>query len=214
MAQVKYLVPARGGSTGFPGKNAVLLPFVWKMFPEFHSYSCAISSDDENLLATAPEKVTRIRRPEHLATNEAGMDDVMRHAAEVLELDPDDILVTLYPTYIDRTIQEVHDVVHFLKKREADHVLCAKPIDAEVYMTFQWTENYQAKPTIKHEYYRRQDYPTCFESCPLVIATRVCYLPMLGPRLYTPETLFFPLDRKPIDVDNLSDFVEWARTCE
>lgn len=176
--------------------------------------STTISSDDPALLATAPEHVTRLRRPPELATVDTPINKVMLHAADFLDLDDSDILVTLYPTYIDRTWEDVQKAISYLRKYDAEHLLCAKPMLGKVYLAFKWTRENHGEPVVQHDYYRRQDYPSCFEVSHLVIATRVRYLSKLPPRLYTPDTIYYPLARDTIDVDSIDDFVRWAKTCE
>jgi CMP-N-acetylneuraminic acid synthetase len=212
---MKILVPARAGSSRFPGKNTVLVPFVWKMLPKEMNILTLLSTDDPRLIASKPDLVLVRERPAELCTAEASMKDVMFDAAKFMGMDGDELLVTLYPTYIDRTWADVQKILAFQDSLDADHVMCADPIyDVSVHKCFVAGGDYQAKPAIEHDLYRAQDYPVCFEQSCYVMVTKVGHIPELNDRLWSPTTKFFPMGKRRFDIDTIEDFKEWARSCE
>lgn len=104
-----FLVPARGGSTRFPGKNLALLggiPLVGRavragrqVAGEFPGSRVVCSTDDPAIGAAARAwgAETPFVRPPDLATDVAGTNDVILHALDALN-DQFDAVVLLQPT--------------------------------------------------------------------------------------------------------------------
>ena len=204
---MKFLIPARAGSIRFPKKNHMLMPRMWKSIEKKDLPDVLISTDDKILMLNAPREVQLRKRPERLCLAGATMKDVMLDAAEYLGMDDDEVLVTLYPTYIDRTWHEVLSVLNFQNNLKAQNVLCADPIyDVSVHKCFVQTEQYQGAPAIKHDLYRGQDYPECFEASCFVVVTVVGHIRKLNNLLWSPETKFFPLSTRRADIDTVEDY--------
>ncbi len=104
-----FIIPARGGSKGIPGKNIKPLAGI----PLLHysiSYARQFASDDHICLSTDSEAIIRSAkkmglkvpfiRPSHLATDHTGTYPVIRHALQMFALKPEvfDPIVLLQPT--------------------------------------------------------------------------------------------------------------------
>jgi CMP-N-acetylneuraminic acid synthetase len=211
----KYLIPARKASKRFPGKNQVLMPFVWKMLPERVREHVILSTDDEELLKNRPNFVYGHHRPAELCTDEASMLDVIADAAKELDLCGNDVIITLYPTYIDRTWQDVQDILDFFKTVFATNLLCADPIyDVCLHKCFFFShDNGGATPIVDHGLYRKQDYPGGFEASCFVVITKVGHIPEMNNLLWSPHTTWYQLDERRPDIDTLEDFKRWAASC-
>ncbi len=105
------VIPARGGSKRFPGKNVA--PFrgvpllVWSIWTAGRSEFIDIlvcSTDDDEIYDLAFWYCTAVRRPPELATDTATSEDVLRHA---LSFYPADIVVLLQPTSPLRTTEDI-----------------------------------------------------------------------------------------------------------
>lgn len=106
--RVVALIPARGGSTGVPGKNVRELgekPLVaWPIDVARQTDSIdrtVVSTDDEEIATVAREYGAEVLdRPAHLATDDALVVDAVRHAVDALQADTGDVryLVMLEPT--------------------------------------------------------------------------------------------------------------------
>ena len=107
MTDLVAVVPARGGSTRIPRKNArdfngrpmISWPLeVCKALDEISHR--VVSTDDEELARLARDSgaTTIVDRPAELATDTAGTAPVIKHAIEELGVDDDTLVMCLYPT--------------------------------------------------------------------------------------------------------------------
>ena len=106
-ADVVAIIPARGGSTRIPRKNA--RDFNGRPMISWPLEACkalaeishiVVSTDDEALARIARDLgATRvIDRPAELATDTAGTAPVIKHAIDELGVDDDTLVMCLYPT--------------------------------------------------------------------------------------------------------------------
>ena len=106
-ADVVAIIPARGGSTRIPRKNAKV--FNGKPIIAWPLEACialdalsrsVVSTDDEELARIARDSgaTTVIDRPAELATDMAGTAPVIKHAIDELGVDDDTLVMCLYPT--------------------------------------------------------------------------------------------------------------------
>lgn len=116
------LIPARSGSKRLPGKNAATIngkSLVWYAVKQAHQSKCFkagvwLTTDDaltfhRGIGVELPAFAT-IDRPAHLATDDAAMIDVVRHAAAVVSDDLEisfDAIVLLQPTSPLRTAEDI-----------------------------------------------------------------------------------------------------------
>lgn len=131
---VVAIVPARGGSVGFPGKN--LEPFLGRPLVA-HAVATAraagiarvvCTTDSPEIAAAAVgEGAEVIDRPAELATATAHLLDAVLHAAEVLELPDSTVLALLPPTSPLRTAADVVEGVDLLTARRAGSVVQVTP---------------------------------------------------------------------------------------
>lgn len=125
--KVLAIVPARGGSKGFPRKNVHPLggrPLVAWPVTAARGARCVdevvVSTDDDAIAAAATAHGARVpfRRPAELATDTASSMDVIRHALETLAAAGEcyEYVVLLEPTSpltesadVDAAIESLHD---------------------------------------------------------------------------------------------------------
>jgi CMP-N,N'-diacetyllegionaminic acid synthase len=117
------VIPARGGSKGLPGKNLLPLggrPLIgWTIAAARASGRLTrtwVSTDDEAIAAVARSLGAEVPflRPAHLATDEAGIVGVLRHAVEELARATGtrpEITVLLQPTTPFRTERHIDETV-------------------------------------------------------------------------------------------------------
>lgn len=211
MKQIKYMVPARGGSQRFPGKNRVLLPYLWSALPKEILPNVVLSTDDEKLMDEVPDAVVKLARPKELCSNTASVKDVMLHAVASMGLDQSDYLVTLYPTYVDRTWGEIQEIVRWGVEHDYCNVLCADPLgDVIVHKCFFKLAGWKGRPVVEHDLYRCQDYPEAFEASCFVVLSEVGHIPELNGLLWSPNTVFYAMDRRRPDIDTLEEYRNWV----
>jgi|TARA_R110000851_G_scaffold76074_2_gene167441 CMP-N-acetylneuraminic acid synthetase len=201
------IIPARKGSKGFPGKNRYLFDYAVSQIPHEFKSHIVFTSDDDELLARAFECGFQIlEREPHLSTDETSMGSVISDVVDKFKIDSDRDIITLYPTYPQRTWEQVEEVYTFYKKENARSLLCAKDVKTHPYMCFERTENFKGKKVIDHDLYRRQEYPECFEACHYIVITKANVLGELDNNLHCDSTVFYPLHDEVFDVDYMKDF--------
>jgi CMP-N-acetylneuraminic acid synthetase len=127
--RILSLIPARGGSTGIPGKNLAPLcgrPLLaWTVGAACAARSLdrvVVSTDSEEIAAVARELGADVlERPGELASDETPMRDVLLHA--VGELGRPEVVVLLQPTSPLRRAQHVDEAVALLAETGADCVV-------------------------------------------------------------------------------------------
>src|SRR4051812_31147267 len=103
-----YIIPARGGSKGLPGKNVKILrdkPLIHYSIEVALALTAeeniCVTTDDDEIIAVAQQTGIKIpfKRPAQLATDTAAMQDVLRHAINFYELNNHsyDVIVLLQP---------------------------------------------------------------------------------------------------------------------
>ena len=207
MENVTIIIPARKGSKGFPGKNRYLFDYAVSQIPYEFNGQVIFTSDDEELLSRAFDRgFQTLEREPHLSTDETTMGSVIFDVVDKFKIDSDRDIITLYPTYPQRTWEQVEEVYRFYKKENARSLLCSKDVKTHPYMCFERTENFAGKKVIDHDLYRRQEYPECFEACHYIVITKANVLGELDNNLHCDSTVFYALHDEVFDVDYMKDF--------
>jgi CMP-N-acetylneuraminic acid synthetase len=133
--RILFLIVARGGSKGVPRKNlreiAGLSLVGFKALAATRSSSCTrlvLSSEDEEILAEGRRHgaETPFVRPAHLATDEAGSDQVVLHAMDVVEDEEGrayDAVMLLEPSSPFATPEHLDQAVDLFVRRRASLVV-------------------------------------------------------------------------------------------
>lgn len=198
------IVPARMGSKGLPFKNRKLLNFTLQEIPEMYLQNTYVSTDDEEIKKQA-QKVCKI----HHRTAENSQDttstlSLMKEITTDLALTSEEIVVMLYLTYPERTFVEVQEVYDFFVENDLKSLLCKKEVKSNPYLCMYDMGNGRGKQIIKHNLYRRQDYPKCFELSHYVCMFKISELENLNNNMYNEETYFYEIQEK-VDVDEQKD---------
>jgi N-acylneuraminate cytidylyltransferase len=127
--RVVAVVPARGGSVGFPGKN--LAPFLGRPLVAA-AVRVGLAVTDRVLVSTDDEHIGRVaqdagaelvRRPAELAGPTSRTVDAVRHAIDDQELPDDTIVVLLQPTSPLRTAADVEECLRLHGNRPTGSVV-------------------------------------------------------------------------------------------
>ncbi len=112
------IIPARGGSKGLPRKNLAiingetLVERACRCAIETGGFSeVVLSSDDDELLYSVTNASALHHRPPELATDEASIEDVIKHVLERRTFKDFDVIALLQPTSPTRTPQIVRECV-------------------------------------------------------------------------------------------------------
>lgn len=169
-----YVIPARGGSKGIPGKN--LREIAGK--PLFiHTLDIArqmasdedicLSTDDINIIAAAEKADYKppFIRPAFLATDTTGMQEVLMHALEFYASEGKnyDSIVLLQPTSPFRQVADIERAAENYT-HDCDMVVSVKETDANPYYVL-FEENPQGFLLKSKEgnFSRRQDCPKVWQ---------------------------------------------------
>ena len=132
--EILYIIPARGGSKGLPGKNIRLLgnkPLIAYSIEAAVSSifkgTVIVSTDDEEI-ATVGKKygaAVPFMRPDELATDAASTMDLVFHAINFYKQQHVffDLVVVLQPTSPLRTSSDIDLAISLMKEKKVDAVV-------------------------------------------------------------------------------------------
>jgi N-acylneuraminate cytidylyltransferase len=169
-----FLIPARSGSKGLPGKNKKLLngkPLIAYSIEYALKYTgpenICISTDDIEILELAKEYGinTPFVRPDHLASDTASSFDVMLHAIEYFEKKANDydtlvLLQVTSPFRQEESLRNAFDA--YTEGVEAVLSVCKAKANP-YYVLFEENEEGYLRKSKELEVKRRQDAPTVYE---------------------------------------------------
>ena len=173
--KILYLIPARKGSKGVPGKNIKLLagkPLIAYSIeialqlasPE----DICISTNCDDVVAISKELgvVVPFKRPEELATDKSGTYEVILHALKYYRLTGKEYeyVMLLQPTSPFRKISFLRDVIELAKRSpEAEMIVSVKESKENPYFNlFEEDQLGYLKKSKEGEFHRRQDCPNVY----------------------------------------------------
>lgn len=170
-----YVIPARGGSKGIPGKN--IKPLAGKPLIGYSidvarqladDSDICVTTDDDNIISTVENMGLKVpfKRPAELATDRSGTYEVLIHALDFYEARGIhyDTLVLLQPTSPFRTADDVRTCID-LYTPDIDMVVSVKPAATNPYYNAFETDANGFLHISKGDglYTRRQDAPKVWE---------------------------------------------------
>lgn len=172
-----FLIPARGGSKGVPGKNirpiggrpliAHSIAHALQVAPDAHDV--VVSTDSEAIARAAREAGASVpfMRPAELASDTAGSREVMLHALDFMNSRGKsyDSIVLLQPTSPFRNIDDIKAAIALFKRERPDMVVSVKPAASNPYYNaFECDESGFLKISKGDgSFTRRQDAPPVWE---------------------------------------------------
>jgi|TARA_R110000851_G_scaffold104098_1_gene221600 CMP-N-acetylneuraminic acid synthetase len=203
---VKIVIPARRGSKGVPFKNRILLEHTLNIIPDSLKGDVIISTDDDFIIEKAKEyKVKAVRRSDKLSSDEASVKDVLINLIKNENISCQQTIIMLYLTYPERTWEEVESILSFFNDNDAKSVLCKKEVKTHPHMCmFEAADGLRGEQVVRHNLYRRQDYPKCFEISHYMCAIKASEVNNLNKNLYNEDTFFYQIEDK-IDIDYKKD---------
>jgi CMP-N,N'-diacetyllegionaminic acid synthase len=171
--QTLYLIPARGGSKGIPGKNIKefdgkpLLYYSIDLARHFsEDKNICVSSDDAIIISTVQNYGLNVPfiRPSEFATDEASSYDVLLHAIQFYERKGIyyDRIVLLQPTSPLRSIQHIKESLEIYTP-DLDMVVSVEEIYNPVYLCFDEDEKGYLKRVMENSFTKRQDIPKVYK---------------------------------------------------
>jgi len=204
---MKIIIPARLGSKGLPFKNRTLFEHTANIIPENIISSVIVTTNDPVVSLQAKDYGFKvIRRPDELAEDTTSVRDVLMHAINSIHTKPEELIVTLYLTYPQRTWENVESAIQFFLEYYqhglTDSMLCKKEAPVHPYLCLRehGVDGIFGRQLVTHDLYRRQDYPKVFEISHFVSIFKAGSIYNLNSNLYCDTTIFYPIPDV-IDVD-------------
>jgi CMP-N,N'-diacetyllegionaminic acid synthase len=212
------LIPARGGSKGIPGKNIkplhgkpliyYTLDAAWAVaLPE----NICVSTDSDEIIGIVREYGLDVsfKRPDNLATDTAGTDEVILHAIDFYEQRGKhyDRVVLLQPTSPFRTETHIREALS-LYQPGLDMVVSVKIAHANPYFTL-FEENIEGFLTLSKSgnFMRRQDCPTVYEYNGAIYIMNVQSLKNKTPESFSKTIKYLMTEEDSLDIDTNIDWI-------
>ena len=171
--KILYLIPARGGSKGLPGKNIKklngksLINHSIDFARNFASDdTICLSTDNIDIIDCALQNNYKVPfiRPSFLATDFANTNDVLLHALEYYESKGEffDLLVLLQPTTPFRKKKDLINMLNHWDKEMDLMVSVKESHDSPYFSLYEENSNDFLVKSKKSNYSRRQDLPKVY----------------------------------------------------
>lgn len=170
-----FLIPARGGSKGLPGKNILQLKGKPLICHTIDAAKGAMGVNDVICVSTEDAKIKSIvhkygvevyfDRPQELATDNASTLDVISHAVDWFKRETEifDVIVLLQVTSPLRNAKHIKEALG-LWSSEIDMVVSVKKTDSNPYYSlFEEDSNGLLVKSKQGNFHRRQDCPVVYE---------------------------------------------------
>lgn len=173
MNSALFLITARGGSKGLPGKNIKLLdgkPLIHYTIEAARELATdidiVVSTDSQEIISVVEQTGLKVPfvRPTNLSTDNAGHHEVIIHAIEEMERQGQsyELVVLLQPTSPFRKSDHIKEALN-LFDNSCDMVVSVKqPEDSPFYNQFMENETGFLVPCLKRAGNRRQDCPPIY----------------------------------------------------
>lgn len=217
--RILYLIVARAGSKGLPGKNTKMLggkPLI-QYSVEFamnnikEGDEICVSSNDQEILNIASDLGISIpfKRPEELSTDTSSSYDVILHAIKFYEDQNKhfDSVVLLQPTSPFRKSEDLQKMI-LSYKEDVEMVVTVKNSKENPYFTlFEENESGFLKKSKEGHFDRRQDCPKVFAFNGSIYLYRISSLKEKKVSEFTKIKKVVMPEERSIDIDTMADWI-------
>lgn len=220
--KVLYLIPARGGSKGVPGKNVKPLagkPLITYAIDAARGAGAAdkdicVSTDDAEIARVVEEYGLAIpfMRPDSLAQDNSGTYEVIIHALDHYATQgiDYDVVVLLQPTSPMRTSQHVAEALALYDAKCDMVVSVTEARSNPYYVMFHEDESRYLRSLMNARFARRQDCPTVWEYNGAVYVMNVTSLREKHLSQFDRRIKYVMSARDSVDIDTPDDW-EYAQ---
>ena len=207
-----FIIPARRDSKGLPFKNRKLLDYTINNIPiELHEKTIVTTNDEKIIEKLSATNINVLRRDEQLCLDDISIKDVMLDVVKKFQMKSNDTIVMLYLTSPDRKFSDIEKILGYYYERKIKTLTCCVEPKTHPYLVLFKKENQKGEQVVKHDLYRRQDYPECFEIRHFVCIFQVDEIQKLNSNMYNESTIFYKIDSD-IDVDHENDLKEFLKS--
>ncbi len=215
-----FIIPARGGSKGLPGKNIKKLggkPLI--AYSIEAALQCKlkgdviVSTDDEEISKIAKQFGAQVpfMRPPSISGDTASGMDVIFHAINFMKENGNqyDYVILLQPTSPLRTHDDIENAFNFLNEKNANAVVgVSKPDHHPLWSNILPSTKLMGdflRPEIKGK--QRQELPDYFEINGAIYIGKIDYIQKQNSFLGNETVAFIMSPEKSVDIDAEKDFV-------
>lgn len=207
-----FIIPARRDSKGLPFKNRKLLDYTINNIPiELHEKTIVTTNDEKIIEKLSATNINVLRRDEQLCLDDISIKDVMIDVVKKFQMKSNDTIVMLYLTSPDRKFSDIKKILGYYYERKIKTLTCCVEPKTHPYLVLFKKENQKGEQVVKHDLYRRQDYPECFEIRHFVCIFQVDEIQKLNNNMYNESTIFYKIGSD-IDVDHENDLKEFLKS--
>ncbi|PSM51558.1 CMP-N-acetylneuraminic acid synthetase [Campylobacter blaseri] len=210
------IIPARGGSKGFKGKNIFPLynkPLIaWSIEASLKSKyitKTIVSSDDDEILEISKNYGSQIiKRPDELALDYTPSEPVITHALKTLN-ENFDFIVFLQPTSPLRNSSDIDSAIKMYLDKKSKSLISVKEVDNKFLKSFLLNDN-KLEPinNPKFPFTRRQDLPKLYMPNGAIYIVDYRYF-LENEQLFSDDCVAFVMsDEKSIDIDSYEDIIK------
>lgn len=212
-----FIIPARGGSKGIPGKNIKLFgnkPLIYYSIDYARNFTAdeniCVTTDDDNIINKVEQYGLKVhfKRPDVLATDTAGTYEVILHAINYYESVGKlfSKVILLQPTSPLREIKHLSDALS-LYDDDLEMVVSVTESDANPYYNlFEEGESGYLKKSKDSNFVRRQDCPKVFKYNGSIYIINTKSLKMHSINNFTKIKKFMMENKYSIDLDTEFDW--------
>tara|TARA_B100001179_G_C18335155_1_gene294091 strand:+ start:32 stop:454 length:423 start_codon:yes stop_codon:yes gene_type:complete len=135
----------------------------------------------------------------------------MIDVADQFDMKSNDTIVMLYLTSPGRKFSDVKKILDYYDERKIKTLTCCVEPKTHPYLCLYKKEGGKGEQIVKHDLYRRQDYPECFEIRHFVCIFQVEEIKKLNKNMYNENTIFYEIDND-MDVDYENDLKEFIKS--
>ena len=207
-----FIIPARRDSKGLPFKNRKFLDYTINNIPiELHEKTIVTTNDEKIIEKLSATNINVLKRDEQLCLDDISIKDVMLDVVKKFQMKSNDTIVMLYLTSPDRKFSDIEKILGYYYERKIKTLTCCVEPKTHPYLVLFKKENQKGEQVVKHDLYRRQDYPECFEIRHFVCIFQVDEIQKLNSNMYNESTIFYKIDSD-IDVDHENDLKEFLKS--
>ena len=152
-----------------------------------------------------------LKRDKKLCLDDVNIRNVMIDVVDQFDMNSNDTIVMLYLTSPGRKFSDVKKILDYYDERKIKTLTCCVEPKTHPYLCLYKKEGGKGEQIVKHDLYRRQDYPECFEVRHFVCIFQVEEIKKLNKNMYNENTIFYKIDND-MDVDYENDLKEFIKS--
>jgi len=209
------IIPARGGSIGFPGKNRLLYGQTSDFIKSSGIFDLVIVTSNDSDITRKAEKdnFEIIKRTDELSANDISINDVLSDVITKKKLDKNCIIWLLYLTIPYKHIDDFIKVKELFDNGKCNSICAFLDVKTHPYDTWYINDDDTLTKYIDNDVFRRQDKPNAYEHHHYICAFRADIVKQLNSELIYNKTAPFFIDTKKakfmIEIDTKKDYEDW-----